>query len=286
VSVPHLLLVDDSEAILAYETAALSSSYTLTTATNGREALEKLREIRPAAVLLDLSMPEMTGDDLLARMQADPSLRRIPVIIVSSETARGESSTRRGARAFLAKPIRATELQVLVARVLEEERIRARGDELAVLFLGVGTVELGIPLDPVREILPQSMTQAVPGPVYLSEMIHYRGRPALVLDLALRLEIANAEPFHERKLVVVQVDDWPLAIAVDGVRAPEAFAAHDVLETATGAGDPGSGIEGLLAFVRTPRGAVPVVEPKAFLSVEPLRRLSERLTRSDDSLAR
>src|SRR6185436_7805594 len=88
VSLPHLLLVDDSEAILAFERAALSSHYAVSTALNGAEALEKVRQIRPAAVLLDLSMPEMDGDEVLRRMKADRELSYIPVVVVSSEKHR------------------------------------------------------------------------------------------------------------------------------------------------------------------------------------------------------
>jgi CheY-like chemotaxis protein len=280
VTVPHLLVVDDSEAILAYEAAALSSQYTLSTASNGREALEKLEEICPAAVLLDLSMPEMTGDELLVRMQADPVLSRIPVIVVSSETARGEASLARGARAFLQKPIRAPELRAIVARVLDEQHRRARRDELAVLFVGVGPLELGIPLDAVREVLPQPMTQVLPlGPDYLSEMIEYRGSPVLVLDLARRLEVASAELLHERKLVVLNVEDRWLALAVDRVREPEEFLPADVLAPGRiGGAEHAPLAEALAAFVKTVRGPIPVVAPKSLLSAELLGQLSQVVT--------
>jgi CheY-like chemotaxis protein/chemotaxis signal transduction protein len=230
---PHLLIVDDSQAILAYQTAALSSHYTLSTASNGRQALERLRgaSSRPAAVLLDLSMPEMTGDDVLALMQTDPALREIPVIVVSSEQARGENSLTRGARAFFPKPIRAQQLREVVARVLDEDRSRANRGELAVLFLGVGPLDFGIPIGAVREILPQPMTRHMPiGPDYMCEMIDYRGTPTLVLDLAIKFGVAHAEPLVERKLVVVAaVADRALALCVDRVREPEVFAAQEVL---------------------------------------------------------
>ncbi len=304
-TVPHLLLVDDSEAILAYETAALSPHYTLSTATTGREALEKLREIRPAAVLLDLSMPEMTGDELLARMQAESALCSIPVIVVSSEKERGEASKARGARAFLAKPIRAAELQSLVARVLEEERQRTRGDELAVLFFRIGSLELGISLAPVREVLPQPMTESAPaGPDYLSETIDYRGGPVLVLDLALRLGVAHTEPLQERKLIVLGIDERLCAISVDELRAPEVLSADDVFRDArSGAARRTELPEGLLAIVKTPRGLVPIVEARVLLSADLVLRLAtpphpaaaamsaalpseRRFEGTDDSLAR
>jgi CheY-like chemotaxis protein len=279
VSLPHLLVVDDSEAILAYEAAALSSSYTLSTASNGIEALDKLGEIRPAAVLLDLSMPQMSGDELLVRMQADPGLRSIPVIVVSSEKRRGEASLKRGARAFLPKPIRAPELRALVASVLDDERRRAQSEELAVLVLGLGALDFGIPLDPVREVLPYPMTRVVPlGPEYLAEMIDYRGSPVLVLDLARRLGIAHAEPVQERKLVVWGVGDRMLAISVDRVREPQVFAPGDVLPRVRIAGVEHALLsQVLLAIVKTDAGPVPVLEPKAFLTGELLDAVSEVL---------
>ena len=91
----HLLLVDDSEAVLAFEKAALAGHYQVSTAVDGRDALLKVAQLKPAAVLLDLSMPGMDGDEVLARMRADPQLARIPVIIVSSEKQRAEAEKQR-----------------------------------------------------------------------------------------------------------------------------------------------------------------------------------------------
>ena len=265
-AVPHLLVVDDSEAILAYEIGALSSDYTLSTARNGREALDKLSEIRPAAVLLDLSMPEMTGDELLARMRADPALATIPVIVVSSERTRGEASLKHGARAFLPKPIRAPELREIVGLVLEDERRRSREGELLVLFLRIGRLEFGIPLDAVREILLQPMTSAVnDAPQYLSQSIDYRGVHVPVLDLALALSEEHAEPLAERKLVVLDIGDRCLAISVDSAREPEVFPVRSVES------------EALVTQVKTAAGPIPVIGPRALLSPEPLRRLADAL---------
>jgi CheY-like chemotaxis protein len=279
VSLPHLLVVDDSEAIVAYETAALSSDYLVTSATNGREALDKLYEARPAAVLLDLSMPEMTGDELLERMQGDPVLRSIPVIVVSSEKARGEASLLAGARAFLHKPIRAPELRAVVSRVLEEEHRRSLHGQLGVLFLGVGSMEFAIRLDSVREVVSQPLTQNAPwGPEYLSEVVDYRGAPVLVLDLAIRLGIEHSEPVQERKLIVVRVGHGLLALSVDRVREPEVFLASDVVARAQiGEAAPPSLADVLVATVPTARGPVPVVDPQAFFSPDLLARAAEAL---------
>src|SRR5678815_5236532 len=104
-SLPHLLLVDDSQAVLAYEHAALSALYSLSTAQNGVEALEKARALPLDGILLDLSMPEMNGDEVLAALKADRRLSGVPVIVISSEHNRAEACLKAGAAAYLRKPI-------------------------------------------------------------------------------------------------------------------------------------------------------------------------------------
>jgi signal transduction histidine kinase/CheY-like chemotaxis protein len=87
---PHVrtvLVCDDEPDVLRLFLRILSGlpeGYRIITATNGVEALAALRELRPDAVVLDLLMPEMTGFELLQAKEADPALRDIPVLAVSS----------------------------------------------------------------------------------------------------------------------------------------------------------------------------------------------------------
>ena len=278
-SLPHLLLVDDSEAVLAFERAALSRHYAISTALNGREALEKIPQLLPAAILLDLSMPEMDGDELLARLQLTPSLKQIPVIIISSEKGRAEACLLAGAKAFLAKPIRAEDLLPLVERVLLQARLAERAGNRAVLFVSVGRIELGLPLEQVRTVLHQTATQPLPlGPSYLCELLTLHGEPVAVLDLARRLGIEHAQPLLERKLVVVEDGGVRLALCVDAVRDPEEIAAVDLLRPdQLGGTQHGALREALLAVARTSRGPLPIVDPRALLSRELLRKLAVHL---------
>jgi CheY-like chemotaxis protein len=279
VSLPHLLLVDDSEAVLAFEKAALSGHYAISTAMNGREAMAKAEQIVPAAILLDLSMPEMDGDEVLARLQDDPELRRIPVIIISSEKPRAEACLRNGAKAFLPKPIRAQELLPLVGRVLESARAEARAGNLAALFVSVGSVELGLPLESVCNVLHQSAMKPLPlGPSYLSQMFELHGEPVAVLDLARRLGVEHVQPVVERKLVVVQPDGVRLALCVDDVRDPEELAAGDVTpKEKLGGSEHGHLKEALLGVAKTSRGSLPLIDPRALVSRQLLRTLASGL---------
>jgi CheY-like chemotaxis protein len=279
VSLPHLLLVDDSEAVLAFQRAALSGHYMLSTATTGREALAKVPQIGPAAILLDLSMPEMDGDEVLAHLQDDPVLRRIPVIIISSEKLRAEACLKNGAKAYLPKPIRAQELLPLVERVLEDARAAARAGNVAALFVSVGKLELGLPLDSVRTVLHQTATQPLPlGPSYLSQMAIIHGAPVAVLDLARRLGVEHTQPVLERKLVVVERDGARLALCVDDVRDPEELPAEDVTpRDKLGGAEHGALRDALIGMARTSRGQLPLIEPRALLSREMLRKLAAGL---------
>ncbi len=278
-SLPHLLLVDDSEAVLAFEKAALSGHYAISTATTGREALAKAPQIEPAAILLDLSMPEMDGDEVLAHLQDHSVLRHIPVIIISSEKLRAEACLRNGAKAFLPKPIRAQELLPLVERVLEETRAQARAGNVAVLFVTVGKIELGFPLESVRNVLHQTATRPLPlGPSYLTQMFELHGEPVAVLDLAHRLGVEHAQPVVERKLVVVERDGVRIALCVDEVRDPEELAQDEVTpRERLGGSQHGALGQALLAVAKTARGALPLIDPRALVSRELLRKLASGL---------
>lgn len=278
-SLPLLLLVDDSEAALAFGRAALSGHFEIVTAKDGRQALEQARKLSPAAVLLDLSMPEMDGDEVLARMRAEPALARIPVVIVSTEHSRAEACLRAGARAFLAKPVRAAELASVVERVLGDARREAHEGSLAILCVVAGGVTLALPLEGVASVVPQPRTRELPfGPAYLRELIDLHGEPVLVLDLALRLGLSHQKQLAERLLVVVHHEDQQLALCVDHVDDPEELAPGTWLPHAQlGGAEHGQLGEALRGLAQTPLGPLPIIEPKALVSRELLAKLVAQL---------
>jgi len=119
-----VLVVDDEALIaMALEAALEDAGYRVATAANGRQGLERLAEApRPEIVLLDMMMPVMNGPAMLAAMAADPELRGIPVIVLSSlpdEAIRGRAG---GVAAFLRKPYTAEQVLDAIARVLGQAR--------------------------------------------------------------------------------------------------------------------------------------------------------------------
>lgn len=277
-SLPSLLLVDDSDAILALEKAILSGHYSLHTASNGREALERLAKLQPAAVLLDLSMPEMDGDEVLQRMKANPATSDIPVIIISSEKSRAEACLGMGAEAFLPKPFRAEDLLSKVASALENARRRARAGSMLVLRMSVGEQEFALPLESVREVLLQPALRPLPGgPAYLAEYVELRGAAICVLDVARRLGQEHHVSLRERMLVIIHVEGMPLALCVDRVQDPEEFSATDI-DRHVGGAEHGLLQEGLVGMLRVFGGAaLPLLDPKVFISRGLLRELPELL---------
>ncbi|HVG62693.1 MAG TPA: response regulator [Hyalangium sp.] len=278
-SLPSLLLVDDSDAILALEKAILSGHYSLHTASNGREALEKLERLQPAAVLLDLSMPEMDGDEVLQRMKADKEkMGKIPVVIISSEKSRAEACLGLGAEAFLPKPFRAEDLLAIVATTLESSRRRERAGSMLVLRMSAGEQEFALPLDSVREVLLQPALRPLPGgPAFLCTYVELRGAAVCVLDVARRLGQEHRVSMRERMLVIIHVEGMPLALCVDRVQDPEEFAALDIDRNLGGA-DHGLLREGLVGMLRVSGGgALPLLDPKVFLSRGLLKELPELL---------
>src|SRR5688572_27307076 len=87
---PILIVEDDATIRFLLQTAAHRSDYfdPVVTAPDGQAALEMLQANAPgnlpAVVLTDLSMPRMTGHELLRAIKADPVLRMLPVAVITS----------------------------------------------------------------------------------------------------------------------------------------------------------------------------------------------------------
>jgi CheY-like chemotaxis protein len=127
----HILLVEDNagDALLtveAFKEAAVPTQVRVVE--GGREALACLRREgwyaaapRPDLVLLDLNMPHTDGREVLAEIRADPALKRIPVLILTS--SRGDHDIALayecGANAYLLKPGNLDDFFALIRSVAE-----------------------------------------------------------------------------------------------------------------------------------------------------------------------
>ena len=100
-----ILVVDDDPTVRQLVARHLErAGFTVVTASGGREALRLAREMRPAAMTLDIMMPDLDGWTVLAAMKGDPDLAPIPVILmtIAEEKNRGYAL---GAADYLVKPV-------------------------------------------------------------------------------------------------------------------------------------------------------------------------------------
>ncbi len=107
-STPKILLVDDTRLFLELEKNFLKlSPVRVLTAGNGVEALEIIRKERPDLIFMDLHMPQMGGAVCCATLKADPALRSIPVIMVTSAGKEDDIRLCResGCDDYLTKPV-------------------------------------------------------------------------------------------------------------------------------------------------------------------------------------
>jgi chemosensory pili system protein ChpA (sensor histidine kinase/response regulator) len=107
------MVVDDSLTVRRVSQRMLEKyGYCVELAKNGAHALEILRELTPAAILLDIEMPTMDGFELLSRLRADERFYSLPVAMITSRMAERhrEHAMQLGANAYFGKPYREQEV--------------------------------------------------------------------------------------------------------------------------------------------------------------------------------
>ncbi len=114
---PLVLVVDDSITVRRVTQRLLKrEGYRVALANDGLHALELLAQEKPAVVLSDIEMPRMDGFDLVRNIRADPKLRDLPVIMITSRIAQKhhDHATELGVNHYLGKPYAEEELLALI----------------------------------------------------------------------------------------------------------------------------------------------------------------------------
>lgn len=121
-----LLIDDDIDFVEATKTILESKSYEVIVAYEGNEGLRKAREENPDLVLLDIIMPVKDGFSAAEQLKADPQLSEIPVVMLTSYSARRAGTSipvSRGleleAEDYIEKPISPESLLNLVGKYLK-----------------------------------------------------------------------------------------------------------------------------------------------------------------------
>ena len=122
-----ILIIDDDVATRTVLADRLRmGGYQPVVAANGLEALSYLHatETLPDLILLDLRMPQMSGWQFLMVQRYDPTLARIPVVLLSAADDLERNATALKVEEYLEKPIRAADLLDVVERYCGQARTR------------------------------------------------------------------------------------------------------------------------------------------------------------------
>ncbi len=140
----RILAVDDEPDLLELvEYNLRDAGYTVTTAKDGAGALAEVRRQRPDLILLDLMLPDISGNEVCKRLRRDPDTESIPIVML---TARGQEIDRvvgfeLGADDYIVKPFSPRELVLRVGAVLRRAQAPQAADPSQRLVLGKLTID-------------------------------------------------------------------------------------------------------------------------------------------------
>ncbi len=119
-----VLVVDDEEDILELVKYNLAKEgYTVVTVTTGEDALAAARTKQPDAVVLDLMLPGVDGLEVCRRMKSDPTMRHIPIVMLTAKGTEADIVTglQLGASDYVTKPFSPRVLTARVKAVLRRD---------------------------------------------------------------------------------------------------------------------------------------------------------------------
>ncbi|NVK44988.1 MAG: response regulator [Rhodobacteraceae bacterium] len=117
----RILLVEDEDNIaIAIEVLLTRAGYELLRVSSGDQALPNIRAQKPDLVLLDVTLPGLSGYEVCQRLRRNAELAHIPVLMMSARASEAEQrkGVAMGANAFLTKPFAMSDLLGSVARLI------------------------------------------------------------------------------------------------------------------------------------------------------------------------
>jgi two-component system cell cycle response regulator DivK len=106
-----VLIVEDNELNMKLFRDLLEAhGYQTSGTSNGFEALDLVRKMRPDLILMDIQLPQVSGLEVTRWIKDDPDLRTIPVVAVTAFAMKGDEERIRqgGCEAYISKPISVT----------------------------------------------------------------------------------------------------------------------------------------------------------------------------------
>jgi PAS domain S-box-containing protein len=175
---PLVLIVDDEEAARELLTSYLAPAYRTVTADSGADALEKAKQIRPHAIILDVLMAEGNGFETLVALRKAPETADIPVIILSIVDQK-KIGFALGATDYLVKPIP----KHILLETLSKYVFASSMDDSAILLVDDDPKSLELLAETLRAAGYE--TQSVQNGVRALEVLSSKIVDAVLLDLLM-----------------------------------------------------------------------------------------------------
>lgn len=117
---PTVLICEDEEPLRELIRLSLGDLHRIVEATDGRVALDLVREHRPEVVVLDVMLPGVSGLDVLRAVRSDPGLAGTRVVAISAWVHLEGEALAAGADCFVGKPFDPETLRTCVQKLLSE----------------------------------------------------------------------------------------------------------------------------------------------------------------------
>jgi two-component system, OmpR family, alkaline phosphatase synthesis response regulator PhoP len=121
---PIVVIDDEPYALRAMSYLLTHEGYEVVTASNGEEGLERVRELRPPLVFLDIMMPRLDGHEVCQQIRADPALNDTYIVMLSAKGQQvdRERGLAEGANEYMTKPFSPREIVKRLAEIFNLER--------------------------------------------------------------------------------------------------------------------------------------------------------------------
>lgn len=140
---PNVLVVEDNPELRAFMVVALGDGFNVITAADGVEALAAAEALKPDLIVTDLTMPRMSGDQLIDALRADSQFDTVPVLTLTAK-ADADLQVRllsSGAQDYLTKPFQPQELLARAGNLIVAKRA---GDALRAELTSLSTDLVGM----------------------------------------------------------------------------------------------------------------------------------------------
>ena len=160
---PHVLIVDDDAGTrAALGELAAAEGFTVAAAGDLREARTQMGRLRPDVVLIDLHLPDGSGMELFADIDADPSFTEVILITGHASLETAVQALREGVSDYLVKPVNPQRVKAILSRVPRSGELKAEIGSLRGELRRLGRFDNMLGASPAMQALYDQMARVAP----------------------------------------------------------------------------------------------------------------------------